>query len=177
MERNAFTKEVFAYYTDELHVASIEGFDSDRQFVHLLDGSLASAVELAALSNAVGRERTVALICPNVGTQHRDATHDFCERFACRTLVIPVTIAVADLMHQIGAEGVKVSKDWILRCADMNRRMVLSALTDQGYLHHEFSFGRVYTDDELSAVLSDLGIDPKGFSCSDDFISCVERLS
>lgn len=167
----SFSRQYDQYVADyQSLVARTFGEDpqrSKKRCVVLVDGSLETAVQLCLLGEVMQRY-PVALMCPHLSVDHRDAAYALCEKFASETLMIPITMVLVDLTNQITHAGLKFpSAQWIRSSIKTAQQMVVDAVREQdGYVIAPPmpNLSDVFDDNvTLSDVARWVGIDPGQF--------------
>lgn len=109
-----------------------------QALVHM-DGSDESFAAAAFAVRALGVDNVVALITPDLHTQHVLATKH-CEALGVTSYTIPVTLPVADILFQLRAAGIPVSDKSLLHASSMIASDVVSLVSRElnAFFLHKF---------------------------------------
>lgn len=132
-----------------------------------ISGGKDSSVAAALCVQALGKERVIGVLMPNISQGDIGDSYDLVNHLGIRYYVIPVTMAVADTINQIAAEGIKVSSQTMLNLPprirmstlyavsqSVNGRVINTSNLSEGYIGWGTRFGDTVGDVSLFATFT-----------------------
>lgn len=94
-----------------------------------ISGGKDSTVVAALCSEALGKERVVGVMMPNLSQADIQDSVNLIEHLGIRGLTLPVTVPVADILSQIEHLGIKASEQTVINLPPRIRMSVLYAVS------------------------------------------------
>ncbi len=94
-----------------------------------ISGGKDSTIAAALCVEALGKERVIGVLMPNIKQDDIDDSYTVCDLLQIRRLVVPITLPVGDILGQIEASGVSPSRQAIVNLPARIRMATLYAVS------------------------------------------------